>query len=281
MTLLPLQTNDVEIDADCIGENWFVSDINQLARIVSIVAMGQATQASHIINELLPATPKFTSEKLVHAAKVTLTVQDDYEDKKVPRIGYPRWQRDGFIFEVISWVAARQKHGPSVLLKTPHTKATSQGLDGLMLKISDDKKKVLMTTIFEDKCTDEPRNTFLQKVMAAFQQHHDDVRLPELISEASRLLSQLGIDEDLVGQISEAVLDHSKRSYRASFALTEGYTGQTEQQKLFAGYNKLTGLTSAQRIGAGLFVSGGLRDWFDTLASHSIVYLTELEEAAA
>src|SRR5216684_4148826 len=59
--------------------------------------------------------------------------EDGKKDGKKPRTGYPRWQRDGFIFEAISWIAARQTHGERALLKDPHVSATSQGLDGLMI----------------------------------------------------------------------------------------------------------------------------------------------------
>lgn len=107
-----------------------------------------------------------------------LTVQ---EDGKKPRTGYPRWQRDGFIFEAISWIAARQNHGECALLKDPHVSTTSQGLDGLMIELSDDKANVVMTTVFEDKCTDNPRKTFLEKVLPALLESHENKRSPELV----------------------------------------------------------------------------------------------------
>jgi hypothetical protein len=34
-----------------------------------------------------------------------------------------------------------------------------------MIELADDKSKVVMTTVFEDKCTDNPRKTFQQKVI--------------------------------------------------------------------------------------------------------------------
>ena len=63
--------------------------------------------------------------------------------KKTPRTGYPRWQRDGFIFEAISWIAARQACGERALLEDPHVSATSQGLDGLMIELAGDKSEVV------------------------------------------------------------------------------------------------------------------------------------------
>ena len=127
----PLQTKAVLIDDHCTGDRWSAQDEPQLARLIAIIAMGQAAYAAHILKELLPATPAFTDDDLRREATVRLTVQ---EDGKKPRTGYPQWQRDGFIFEVISWIAARQTHGERALLKDPHVSATSQGLDGLMIE---------------------------------------------------------------------------------------------------------------------------------------------------
>jgi hypothetical protein len=103
----PLLTKAVPIDNYCTGDRWSAQDETQLARLIAIIAMGQAAYAAHVLKELLPATPAFTDDDLRGEAKIRLTIQ---EDGKKPRTGYPRWQRDGFIFEVISWIAARQTH---------------------------------------------------------------------------------------------------------------------------------------------------------------------------
>ena len=174
----PLSTQPVSIDAQCVGDRWAAHDGTSLAKLIAIIAMGQAAYAAYILRDLLPATPAFSDADLSQEARVRMTVQDDV---KTPRTGYPRWQRDGFIFEAISWIAARQVYGTDVLLKDPHVSATSQGLDGLMIELADDKSKVVMTTIFEDKCTDDPRNTFLQKVIPAFLDRHKNKRSAELV----------------------------------------------------------------------------------------------------
>jgi hypothetical protein len=119
----PLRTEAVPIDDNCIGDRWTTKGETQLARLIAIIAMGQAAYAAHILEELLPAAPAFTDKDLCHEAKILVTVQ---ERPKTPRTGYPRWQRDGFIFEAISWIAARQAYGESALLRDPHVSATSQ-----------------------------------------------------------------------------------------------------------------------------------------------------------
>ena len=55
-----LLTQVVPINEHCVGDRWIVQDIDQLAKLTAIVAMGQASYAAYIIRELLPATPAFT-----------------------------------------------------------------------------------------------------------------------------------------------------------------------------------------------------------------------------
>lgn len=276
--VLPLATEAVPIDEHCTGDRWSAEDEAELAKLIALIAMGQAAQASHILRELVAATPAFTDADLCREAKLKLTVQDE---KKKIRVGYPRWQRDGFIFEAISWIAARQTYGEQTFLKDPHVSATSQGLDGLMIELSDDKSEVVMTTVFEDKCTDDPRETFRDKVMPAFLDRHQNKRGAEIVAGASVLLRMAGIDAGVAAQLSAAVMDRNRRRYRAAFALTEEYDSQRERKKLFKGYKALEGIEAAQRVGAGLIVSGELRAWFDALALQAVAHLDELEAGEA
>jgi hypothetical protein len=273
----PLSMKAVPIDNDCTGDRWTAQDEGQLAKLIAIIAMGQADQAAQIVSKLSPAAPAFTAKELIAEAKQRLTVQ---EDDTTPRTGYPTAQRDGFIFEAISWLAARQAHGNNAYLKDPHVSATSQGLDGLMIELANGKTEIVRTTIFEDKCTGEPRATFL-KVIKGFLKRHRNERSAELVAGASTLLRIAGVKEGDAARLSAAVMDVTKRRYRAAFALTKEFDGLQERQKLFKGYGKLGGIGAGQRVGAGLIVDGKMRDWFSALAQKAIDYLEDLAAAEA
>ncbi|BBI21799.1 hypothetical protein EKJ_26460 [Qipengyuania flava] len=274
----PLNTAECEIDANCTGERWQVDDDSQLAGLIAIIAMGQAAQASHILTQLLPAAPAFTTPELSAEAKIKLTVQ---EQKQTPRIGYPRWQRDGFIFEAISWIAARQVYGKSAYMKDPHVSTTSQGLDGLMLELSGDKTQIDWTTVFEDKCSDDPVSTFKYKVIPAFRDRHENKRSAEIIAAATALLGRAGIDDGAAAQLAAAVTDRTKRRYRAAFAVTTALDSEDGRKELFAGYNEIGDIDQAQRLGACLVVPPKLREWFDQLAGLAIAYIETLGEGEA
>lgn len=276
MSSHPLQIARVPIDDQCVGDRWLVDDEIELARLIALVAMGQAAAAAQVIKTLSPAAPAFTNVDLQREAKLKLTVQDT---ATTPRTGYPRWQRDGFMFEVISWIAARQANH-HVLLKDPHVSATSQGIDGLMIELTGDKSKIAMTTVFEDKCTSKQRDTFINKVIPVFLDHHRNSRSVEVVAAASVLLRTAGIGEDAAARMSEAVLNRDSRSYRAAFTLPAIDDTQEMRAKLFAGYDALHGIPPTQRIGASLIVSGELRAWVDALAVHAIAFLDELDSVA-
>ncbi|UCR85088.1 hypothetical protein [Pseudomonas chlororaphis] len=272
--LLPLKTIEGILNSHCVGSVWHVQQRPKLVQSIAFVAVGQAFTARRILHELSPGSPPFI-KSLQEEAKIRLTVQDDY--KSGERYGYPTYQRDGFIFEVVSWVAALQNHGKEVLLKDPHTSATSQGLDGLMITLSADRSRVDLTTIFEDKCTENARETFRDKVIPGFQDRHSNKRGAELVATASTLLRMAAVDADAVAMLSASVMDRTLRSYRAAFALTSEFELIEARQKLFKGYEKIVDLDSSRRIGACFIVEGELREWFNVLAEDVRKYLDDWE----
>ena len=275
-SLTALNITTFPIDDYCVGSKWTVANEDQLAGLIATIVMGQAMQAECIITELLPAKPVFTNEALKQEAIIKFTLQ---EESQTPRIGYPRFQRDGLIFELISWIAAKQTSGERCYIKDPHTSSTSQGLDGIMIELSDDRSEILKSTIFEDKCTKSPRNTFTQKVIPGFQDRHGNTKSAELIAAAANLIKMSGVSNTLAMAMVAKVLDNNCRHYRAGFALTREFDNEDAQKALFKDYNKIEDINQDQRIGASLIVKGELRDWFDTLANKIVIYIQNLEVA--
>ena len=72
-------------------------------------------------------------------------------------------------------------------------------------------------------------------------------------------------------------MDRNQRRYRTAFALTKEHDSQEERQKLFKGYDALSGISAKQRVGVSLIVRGKLGEWFDVLAMKAVAYLDELE----
>jgi len=235
-------------------------------------------QASHILQELIPAEPAYSFDQLRDEAKIKLTVQ---ETPGKPRTGYPKWQRDGFVFEVISWIAAKITYGDHALLKNPHVSATSQGLDGLMLQLNGEKDAVESSTVFEDKCTDDPRDTFLAKVVPGFLDRHQNLRSAEIIDAAGALLRIAGLADKDAARLSAAVTEIAKRKYRAAFSLPPNFDTLAARQSLFADYDRIKNINPEQRIGASFITPTDMRDWIAEVAEKAIDYLDNLEGGEA
>jgi hypothetical protein len=272
--LSALSTESVPVDEHCIGDRWEVQNSDQLAKLIAIIAMGQASHAAKIIREFKQAAPVIPHEDLVRAAKQELRVRGGTEEQRKSS----RWHRDGFIFEVISWIAARQDTGPHTYLKAPHIKATTQGIDGLMIELDPKQKGITRATIFEDKCSENPRKKFRDEIMPAFQDHHKNNRAPELVDTAAALIEKSGLDESAAVKAAATVLDINYRRYRAALTVTSKNDSEDRRKALFKGYDKLAKIKASQRLGATFVVDNQLRDWFEALASRAIAFLDTFEE---
>lgn len=59
-----LKIEACKVNEHCVGLRWEVSDADYLARIIAIIAMGQALHAAQIITDLSPAAPAINDEAL-------------------------------------------------------------------------------------------------------------------------------------------------------------------------------------------------------------------------
>lgn len=251
----PLIVEDVSINSHCSGEQWTLLDFDRLAYLIAVIALGQAQHVALVLAGLDPGSPVLGLAELKVQARKVLTV-----GKTKP------WQRDGFIFEAISWIAAQQTAGPGDFMRDPHIKSTTQGLDGLLIHV--ENGAIAQSTIFEDKCSSDPKKIFAGQVMKSFQDYHLAKRSGELLAAAGELLRQANLPALAVPKAAAAILDLKKRRYRASLAVTPDVNSDVARASVFTGYEKLAGLTADQRLGAVFQIPvNELRPWFEALAS--------------
>ncbi|WP_143754936.1 hypothetical protein [Caulobacter sp. BP25] len=251
----PLILKDVVVNEHCTGEQWTLLDFDQLAYLIAVIALGQAQHVAIVLAGLNPGSPVLGLTELKDQAKKVLTVA-----KTKP------WQRDGFIFEAISWIAAQQAAGPGDFMRDPHIKSTTQGLDGLLIHV--EKGAIARSIIFEDKCSGDPKKIFAGQVMKSFRDYHAAKRSGELLAAAGELLRQADLPALAVPKAAAAILDLKKRRYRASLAVTPDVDSDVARAEIFTGYENLAGLTADQRLGAVFKIPDSeLRPWFEALAT--------------
>lgn len=268
---LILEIEDVDINEHCMGTRWNVGTLDDLAKIIVIIAMGQAMHAARIISKLLPPEPVINKESLRADAKRALSIRGDTEEKRK----VSRFHRDGLIFEIISWIAAKMSN-KKALLRDPHVKSTTQGLDGLMIELDDDQTVIIRATIFEDKCSEDPRRVFHEEIMPAFLKYHNGERASELLAAAAPLLKTSNLCEENIVAAATRILDKEYRAYRGCLATTLDDDCRKRRMRIFQGFESLGEISESQRIGGVLVTGENLRAWFDDVAMRAIAYIDSL-----
>lgn len=268
-----LSSEEMEVDDDVTGLLWSVDDLDALAKLVAVIALGQAQHAARIIQELEPHGPALSDADLYAGAKGQMRIRGDTDAQR----DTSRYHRDGFLFECMSWIIARQTTTDRTFLKDPHISATTQGLDGLAIEMDPNEPVMIGATIFEDKCTEYPRQKFQQEIMPTFAEHHASKRKRDLVANAVSLIKESGLNGTAATKAAARVLDKGFRTYRASLTVDARINTTQKRKKLFKGYSDLADIQKAQRVGATLVVDGDLREWFQELADSVIAALQQFE----
>lgn len=268
-----LISESVEVDDEVSGLLWSVDDIDELSRLISVIALGQAQHAARIIQALEPHGPALSERELYAGARGQMRVRGDTDAERE----VSRYHRDGFLFECISWIIARQGATDRTFLKDPHVSSTTQGLDGLSIEMDPVEPVVIRATIFEDKCTSSPRRKFKKEVLPAFAEHHANKRSRDLVANAVSLLKESGLNGTAATVAAARVLDKRFRAYRSALTVGPTISNARKRKKLFKGFSDLEEISMAQRIGATFVIDIDLRDWFQELSENVLEKLTEFE----
>ena len=224
---MTLVLKQIDHDNLCHGWEWEVEDIDVLAERVARVVLGQYRHIAQILEGVAGAAPAGSAH---HAA-------DALKKLKVAKNGDP-WHRDGWLFQIISWIAANQeKQGAA--LAPPHIFHAHKGFDGMQLEISDDGKSVTAAVIFEDKATEKARRTIKRDVWPDIVDLEAGGRIAELTHEASAILErQQHVHPDLdIDHAIDRILWQEARRYRVSVSIDDKHKSNDKRKKLFKHYD--------------------------------------------
>ena len=262
---MTLTLTQIDHDDLCHGWQWVVEDIEILAERVARVAMGEYRHIAQILEGLNVTPPKTKADQ---AADAIMKMQ--------PSANGDPWQRDGWIFQTISWIAAhQQKHEAAI--QQPHIYRAHKGYDGIQLELSKDGTSVSALIIFEDKATDNARKTIREEVWPGIKALEEGRRAGELTHEATAILEtqqhltpHLNIDEAV-----DNILWKEIRRYRVSITIGDAHKDEAGRKGLFKDYD-----TSAPgdivRRRAETMHFDDLRNWMDSFATLVIQKINNL-----
>ncbi len=146
---MPLRIEPHSKELPFAGGRIVVEDRNQLVQMVARLILGQYLHVELVLRGQGAQQPKVTKGMVDTAARRLAE----------PATDEARWHRDGWVFQMISWLASRAE-STSRVLSLPHMQPHKQGLDCLYL--DDVASKSLSLVVCEDKATKNPRKVILE-----------------------------------------------------------------------------------------------------------------------
>lgn len=261
---MPISFTPICKDKCWTGYTWSIDDDGELVRLIARVALGQSRYVERILAQtdcadLAPVASAF------EGARKLLSVPP----------GKDPYQRDGWMFQVMSWIAAhRQDDG--ALIRSPHMNHAHKGFDGINVQVDRSTDKVLSVVICEEKATEHPRNMISGSVWPEFETLETGKRDNELVAEVTAILDRAAhIDPD---QAVAQMLWKEARAYRVSITVGDTHADEAGREKLFEGYeDKVHGEINRRR--AETLHVQDLRVWMDDIAEQALGVLEELEAA--
>ena len=237
------------------GYDWSIDNDEELAELVAYVALGQYRHVLRVLAETdcIAAAP---TRSVLEGARQLLTVPS----------GADPFHRDGWLFQVIAWIAARIQNETS-LIAPPHMQHAEKGFDGLHVHIDEETGTVQTAVICEDKATTNPRQTIRDQVWKEFETLETGERDNLLAAKVSTLLeSRPDLDPD---QAIRQVFWSQARAYRVAITVDDTHGDANGRRRLFKGYHKTVSGDVSRRRAETLHLDD-LRSWMDRIASMAL-----------
>lgn len=243
----------------CHGHTWVVSDLHTLASEIARVAVGQAEHVAEIFVRAGIADLQTSADAIGDAVKLLTAADEPYH-------------RDGWIFQVMSWIAAHRA-SPGSLIRAPHMVLAHKGFDGVQVELVEGSNSIVGVIIFEDKATTSPRNTIRDKVWPEFRELEQGKRQNLLTAEVASLLRTApAVDANAA---LRSILWGQVRKYRVAITTDTSHTGAPGRARLFKEFDEVVPGLNARRRGE-TFAVPDLRGWMDSLAQLIIAKLSAL-----
>ena len=201
------------------GSDWSITDEDQLADLIARVALGQYRHVLNILSQTGCIAYAPTPSALEGAIRV-LTAEDD--DKP--------WHRNGWLFQVISWIVANLQN-PESLKTPPHMIHADKGFDGLHICLDESNENVVSVIVCEEKATTSPRGKITGQVWPEFEALEAGSRDNEIVAETTTLIAQNGhLNPD---KAVHEILWKRARAYRVAITIGDKECSEKGRKALF------------------------------------------------
>lgn len=236
----------------CFGFQWLIKNQDDLAACVAYLVAGYYLHA----------------EKIIHGDRPEVALQASAVQAAIQRLeNVDVYQRDGWLFQMISWIAARLASGNETLAAPPHIRTADKGFDGLLLEVDEETDVVKAVVICEDKATKNPRETLRDDVWPEIRHIESGARDNELVSEVTTILGTYS--HSAIEKAIEQIYWNEQRQYRVSITAGPAHSDSEGRAKLFEGYDQVATGDLARRRSETVQIPD-LRDWLERLCASVI-----------
>ncbi|MEM8773170.1 MAG: hypothetical protein AAGD92_16115 [Pseudomonadota bacterium] len=260
---MPISFTPISEEGCWSGSTWAVDDDHALADMIARVALGQSRSVERILQATDALPPDYPTGGFL-GAKALLSVEE----------GADPYHRDGWVFQVISWIAAHRQNADA-LIRAPQMIKADKGLDGLIIEFDDDD--VAHVVICEEKATEHARQKVKGAVWPEFANFETGARDNELVASVTSLLERSGDSEP--DKTVADILWRDTRAYRVAVTVGEGHSNSAGRKRLFKGYEKIVSGHVDRRRAETLFLDD-IRAWIAEIATRAHAVVDEAEGLA-
>ncbi|MBB2151440.1 hypothetical protein [Pedobacter gandavensis] len=187
-----------------------------------------------------------------------------------------RYKRDGWVYQMINWVAINQEHiGRKFFVQLPHDAPAQHGIDGIAVLLKDDNN-LEQVIISEDKYTENARETVRLQVWPDFAKFEEGTHNIQLVSRITYMLHHLDPSQ-LLTSINADIYRPEIRKYRVAITPKNNTNNQVWRPKLFKDYDKMVKGTDVVRRNSLTFYQSDIRQWMDNFCPKVATYLKTLK----
>lgn len=251
---MPLNLPNHPALPECHGKQWAVADLDKLATLVALVLIGRGKHAEAILGGVQRNVVAFA-----------LDLKEQLRRQLHPTSDGAMYQRDGLLFEIISWIAVKMGASPDEVISAAHLKSTQQGLDTVKIRFDAAQRTVTRIVVHEQKCTDNPRDDFRDKVLPAFAEWRSHKRDNELTQAVTALVERFNLSDAEHTRLFDDVVQLHPLAFQAALTVKPGAFSQPRCVALFKDYSDVTPELD-DRFG-DTFPLADVRPWFADFAA--------------
>jgi hypothetical protein len=259
---LPFSFNNCNCSPLVIDNEFHVNNEALLAEYVGRIVLGHFAHIKRIIRTLSTTIP-IANDSDIQAAIDRL--------KKDGKSSIDIEKRDGWVFQIISWLALfSENNGTDFYCQQPHDAPAQHGLDGVAI-ILNDNLVIESIIITEDKCTENHR-VLIPKIWEEFRQFERGDHNNKLVSRVSALIENKN-DGDVLEANQNNIYVKDIRKYRVGINRNDTYQIAKKRKKLFKGYDDCVIGTHPHRRFASTLHKDDIRNWMEQFSQKVIEYL--------